>query len=122
MIQITKCESNLFLQREPPVDSKTLKLRRSEVGSPRHHHVIQLIRQAGIGGVLDLPFISLDLGLMTALLERWRLETHSFRLRTDEWTVTLQDVEVLIGLPVDGEPVIGRTSEEWGPLCQRLLS
>ncbi|KAG5553353.1 hypothetical protein RHGRI_011280 [Rhododendron griersonianum] len=58
---------------------------------------------------------------MTALLERWRPETHSFHLRTGEWTVTLQDVEVLVGVPIDGEPVIGSTNEDWGPLCQRLL-
>ncbi|KAF7148733.1 hypothetical protein RHSIM_Rhsim03G0242100 [Rhododendron simsii] len=58
---------------------------------------------------------------MTTLVERWWPKTHSFHLRTGEWTVTLQDVEVLLGLPVDGEPVIWRSSEDWGPLCERLL-
>ncbi|XP_058222563.1 serine/threonine-protein phosphatase 7 long form homolog [Rhododendron vialii] len=110
---------------EPPVDSKHLKVRRIEGRlkklDPPSPPVLQLIRQAGFGGVIDIPFISLDLGLMTALLERWRPETHSFHLRTGEWTVTLQDVEVLLGLPVDGEPIIGTTNEDWGPLCQRLL-
>ncbi|KAI8558994.1 hypothetical protein RHMOL_Rhmol04G0139600 [Rhododendron molle] len=30
-------------------------------------------------------------------------------------------MEVLVGLPIDGEPVIGTTNEDWGPLCRRLL-
>ncbi|KAI8538170.1 hypothetical protein RHMOL_Rhmol09G0081200 [Rhododendron molle] len=110
---------------EPPVDSKTIKVRRSQSKlkkfDPLAPPVLQLIRQAGFGGVIDLPFISLDIGLMTALLERWRPETHSFHLRTGEWTVTLQDVEVLLGLPIDGEPIIGSTNEDWDLLCQRLL-
>ncbi|KAG5557265.1 hypothetical protein RHGRI_007508 [Rhododendron griersonianum] len=58
---------------------------------------------------------------MAALLERWRPETHSFHLRTGECTVTLQDMEVLVGVPIDGEPVIGTTNEDWVPLCRRLL-
>ncbi|KAI8563939.1 hypothetical protein RHMOL_Rhmol03G0147800 [Rhododendron molle] len=110
---------------EPPVDSKTIKVRRIQSKlkkfDPPAPPVLQLIRQAGFGGVIDLPFISLDIGLMTALLERWRPETHSFHLRTGEWTVTLQDVEVLLGLPVNGEPIIGSTNEDWDLLCQRLL-
>ncbi|KAG5548662.1 hypothetical protein RHGRI_014119 [Rhododendron griersonianum] len=82
-----------------------------------------MIRQAGFGGLIDLPFMSLDLALMTALMERWRPETHSFHLGTGEWTITLQDVEILLGVPVDGEAVIGRVLKmnEWGPLCNRLL-
>ncbi|KAI8535321.1 hypothetical protein RHMOL_Rhmol10G0164900 [Rhododendron molle] len=79
---------------EPPVDSNTVKVRRTEarlkkLPPPPAPPVLQLIRQAGFGGVVDLPFISLDLGLMAALLERWRPETHSFHLRAGECTVTL---------------------------------
>ncbi|KAH7834884.1 hypothetical protein Vadar_020616 [Vaccinium darrowii] len=70
---------------------------------------------------MDIPFISLDLALMTALLERWHPETHSFHLGLGEWTVTLQDVEVILGVPVDGLPIVGSTEQDWDKLCQELL-
>ena len=40
---------------------------------------------------------------------------------TEECTVTLQDVEILIGLPIDGEPVTGQSRGDWLHLCQVLL-
>ncbi|CAN1292039.1 Protein MAIN-LIKE 2 [Linum perenne] len=44
--------------------------------------------------------------LVTVLLERWRPETNTFHLVTGEATITLEDVEVLTGLPTTGRPVL----------------
>ncbi|KAA0062050.1 serine/threonine-protein phosphatase 7 long form-like protein [Cucumis melo var. makuwa] len=40
---------------------------------------------------------------------------------TEECTITLQDVKVLLGIPVDGELVISQVHEDWINLCQMLL-
>ncbi|RYR55294.1 hypothetical protein Ahy_A06g030534 isoform C [Arachis hypogaea] len=47
--------------------------------------------------------------LLAALVERWRLETHTFVLPVGEITVTLEDVAHIFGLPIDGKPVSGWT-------------
>ena len=51
---------------------------------------------------------------LTALIDRWRPETHTFHLRTGEMTVTLQDVSMILALPIDGDVVCFSTdSEGW---------
>ena len=73
-----------------------------------HHSLLAEIDRAGFGGYFRLRFRALDHGLINALLERWRIETHTFHFTVGEATVTLQDVEVLLGLRCDGPAVTGR--------------
>ncbi|KAH7859964.1 hypothetical protein Vadar_007581 [Vaccinium darrowii] len=83
--------------------------------------VVELVRQAGFFGLFNMQHIQLDLALLTALVERWRPETHTFHFTFAEATVTLQDVEIITGLPVDGRPIIGRTDLNWEQIVQDLL-
>lgn len=87
--------------------------------------VKELIDLAGFGGVARAGYYTLDHGLVIALVERWRSETHTFHLTCGEATITLEDVAILWGLLIDGEAITGRNCNKsknmWQDLCQRLL-
>ncbi|KAH7835639.1 hypothetical protein Vadar_028238 [Vaccinium darrowii] len=109
-----------------PKDYECLHFRRVETklhrGQLPCEAIMQLVRRAGLEGLLRVPFIQLDRGLLTALIERWRPETHTFHMGEAEMAVTLQDVEVILGLPVHGEAVTGNCGITDIPgLCTRLL-
>ncbi|KAL0006209.1 hypothetical protein SO802_013770 [Lithocarpus litseifolius] len=80
------------------------------------------IKDVGLDGLLRVPNIDVDHALITALVERWRPETHSFHLPHGEMTITLQDMEVIMGVPVVGLPVVGFTRmDKWADLYAELL-
>ncbi|KAE8806347.1 serine/threonine-protein phosphatase 7 [Hordeum vulgare] len=77
-----------------------------------------------------LPFVqlvsrstpNLNAAAVTALIDRWRPETHSFHLRTGEMTVTLQDVSMITALPIEGKPLCMSTdSEGWRQQMEALI-
>ena len=56
--------------------------------------------------------------LISALVKRWRLETHTFHFPYRECTVTLEDVTIQLGLHVNGMAVIGLTTPNTAALLQ----
>ncbi|KAL9662600.1 hypothetical protein QQ045_027433 [Rhodiola kirilowii] len=64
---------------------------------------------AGFYPWTQVASVRVDPSLLTAAIERWRPETHTFHFNESEATITLQDVSLLIGLPVEGMPVTGRS-------------
>uniref|UniRef100_A0A7N2MJ75 Aminotransferase-like plant mobile domain-containing protein n=1 Tax=Quercus lobata TaxID=97700 RepID=A0A7N2MJ75_QUELO len=100
-----RARSEEFSNREPMVDDR----------------VIDIIKALGLEGLLRTPGREIDHGLITALVKRWRPETHTFHMPHGEVTITLQDVEVLLGLPVDGDVVTGSTQKEWENVCDEYL-
>uniref|UniRef100_A0A3Q7HPY2 Aminotransferase-like plant mobile domain-containing protein n=1 Tax=Solanum lycopersicum TaxID=4081 RepID=A0A3Q7HPY2_SOLLC len=71
-----------------------------------HPRILQMIELSGLYSVYRSNRPSIDRSLITSLVERWRPETHTFHFRMGEATITLQDVEVLYGLPVNGDPIL----------------
>jgi len=84
-------------------------LNNQDIIDPR---VINLIQQARFGHTLYIPDMDVNHFLIISLLERWRLETHTFHFPHGEAIVTLEDVVVLLGLPIDGNVVTGPTLVE----------
>ena len=77
-----------------------------------------------------LPFIqlvsrstpNLNAAAITALVDRWRPETHTFHLRTGEMTPTLMDVSMILALPIEGKPLCMSTdSSGWRAQMEALI-
>ncbi|CAL5075095.1 unnamed protein product [Urochloa decumbens] len=64
----------------------------------------------------------IDNAALTALVDRWRPETHSFHLNAGEMTVTLEDVAMILGLPIDGKAVTGNIAPNgWKDRVEALV-
>lgn len=83
--------------------------------------MVPYLKQSGFWGVTRIGFTQLDWHLITALVERWRPETHTFHMPGGECTITLQDIAIQFGLPVDGKAVTGSLQHDWPLLCEDLL-
>lgn len=101
-------EHRAFLMVEKKQKLRPLKLRSHgiwEGDMPYDERYTEHIETLGL-----LPFIQLvrrstpyiNAAAITALVDRWRPETHTFHLPTGEMTPTLQDVSMILGLPIGG--------------------
>ncbi|XP_019427220.1 PREDICTED: serine/threonine-protein phosphatase 7 long form homolog [Lupinus angustifolius] len=83
--------------------------------------VLEVIRTTIFGHILDISTIEINNHLITALVERWRSETHTFHLPIGECIVTLEDVTYQLGLSVNRAVITGITSANWEIICHNLL-
>ena len=72
--------------------------------------IILLFRLSGAGllticRLAKSGLAKLDMSLLMALVDRQRPETHTFHLPCGEMSPTLQDVAMLLGLPISGDAV-----------------
>jgi len=79
------------------------------------------LQSLGLWHVSQLTPIVADVALLSALIERWRPETHTFHLPVGEITVSLQDVSCLWGLPITGRAVTGVEYGDFTKLVDDLL-
>ena len=60
----------------------------------------------GFGHLLQIQPFEIHLGLLASFAEKFHGASGSFILRVGEMMITLEDVVRLVGLRIDGEPVI----------------
>ncbi|QHN87002.1 uncharacterized protein DS421_16g551200 [Arachis hypogaea] len=60
--------------------------------------------------------------LLSALVERWRPETHTFHLPVGEVTVMLEDVSYILGHPINEEAVTGRSDSSHEFLVENCIA
>ncbi|KAA3458758.1 serine/threonine-protein phosphatase 7 long form-like protein isoform X2 [Gossypium australe] len=64
----------------------------------------------------------LDPALISALVKRWRPETHIFHVPCGKCTITLEDVALQLGLLVDGLIITGAFGVgDLSTICEQLL-
>ena len=85
------------------------------------NRVKNLINLAGYGRIINVGKVDINQHLVSALVERWRMETHTFHFPHGEATITLQDVALQLGLKIDGLPVTGFITDNVRAVCQTLL-
>ncbi|CAN1129939.1 Protein MAIN-LIKE 2 [Linum perenne] len=87
--------------------------------SPQYQPFLEGCRLLGVRAVLGHTPCK---ELVTTLIERWRPETNTFHLVAGEATSTLEDMEVLTGLPTAGSPLFVSPDERpVTDICEQWL-
>ncbi|QHN85379.1 uncharacterized protein DS421_16g536930 [Arachis hypogaea] len=79
------------------------------------------LRDIGFYNVSQIGVVQCQSALVNALIERWRPETHTFHFPVGECVVMLEDVALILGLPMNGLPVTGPTLSSFEALDGECL-
>ncbi|KAK5811515.1 hypothetical protein PVK06_026853 [Gossypium arboreum] len=113
--QISNTINNMGLYR-------ALRGRVNGLGYSPDEQLMPYLELAGFGSTTLIRMFDLRYDLISALVERWHPETHTFHLLCGECAVTLEDVALQLGLPIAGSAVTGvNVIAELAAVCYSLL-
>ncbi|CAK8563585.1 unnamed protein product [Lathyrus sativus] len=67
--------------------------------------IIPYLEIAGFANIAKINSLKIESSLIVALLEKWRPEAHTFHFPTGKCTITLEDVNMLLSLRVNGKAI-----------------
>lgn len=88
---------------------------------PPHERIVEHLSRAGLHPLVRVGRVQFDRALLTAIIERWRPETHTFHLPFGEVTITLQDLQILFGLHINGRAVYVQDPSQRSLVWRTLL-
>ncbi|XP_052479585.1 protein MAIN-LIKE 2-like [Gossypium raimondii] len=101
---------------------RVLRGRVNNVGFLSDERLIPYLELVGFRSAALIWTFDLRHDSISALVERWRPKTHTFHLPCGECTVTLEDVALQLGLPIDGNAVTSLSSiSRLATFCYELL-
>jgi Plant mobile domain len=78
---------------------------------------MHILQRFHLDHLANLRTIKIDKDLITAMVERWRRETHTFHFPIGEMTITLKNVSCLWALPINGYLITGFVDDNWEKEC-----
>ncbi|XP_016704223.1 protein MAIN-LIKE 2-like [Gossypium hirsutum] len=101
---------------------RVLRGRVSVLKKAPYARLMPYLELAGFRSIALIRSSDLRFDILSALVERWHPETHTFHFPCGECTTTLEDVTLQLGLPIDGSPVTGVSAfTDLAALCYQLL-
>ncbi|KAK9162475.1 hypothetical protein Syun_003377 [Stephania yunnanensis] len=65
----------------------------------------RFIQRSGLAPLIDCSYSKGNKEVISTFVERWHLETNTFHLPFSEMSITLEDVSILLNIPVVGKAV-----------------
>ena len=80
-----------------------------EMHSAMADDVRRRVDSTGLSGLVNIMHHHIDWALISAFVERWQPDTNTFHFPFGEMTIMLHDVQYILGLPVEGAPIVERS-------------
>ncbi|KAJ1397179.1 Aminotransferase-like, plant mobile domain [Sesbania bispinosa] len=110
-------ESHVARQLWSDEDRGTLKVvtHGRKLKRPENNYVRDIVDDSGLGPLVEGTHSLVNKSLLSMFSERWNKDTSNFHLPMGEMTITLDDVNNLLHIPVRGSNATAETEHTWGP-------